>query len=95
MPKVTFEADNLTVEVPEGKPLIEVCQENNASLPFFSCEDGSCGTCLCPIEPIENLDPNPAEGAEKKLLEVYCAKDNERLACQVKVKGDITVKSPY
>ncbi len=95
MPKVTFKKDNLTIEVPEGKPLIEVCQENNVSEPFFSCEDGSCGTCLVPFDKPENLEPNPPEEKEAERLKICCAKPNERLTCQVKVKGDIEIEPIY
>ncbi|MDP4012485.1 MAG: 2Fe-2S iron-sulfur cluster-binding protein [Candidatus Nanoarchaeia archaeon] len=95
MPKVTFKEDNKTVDVPVGTSLIEVCNKNDVSYPFFSCEDGTCGTCLCPVDKPENLDPNPPGEKEKERLSICCAKPNERLACQVKVKGDVVISSPY
>ena len=93
MPKVTFKKDNVTIEVPEGKSLMEACKENNITEPFFSCEDGSCGTCLVGFDKPENLIPPDEKEAER--LAVFYAKPNERLACQVKIKGDITVEPMY
>lgn len=91
MLKVHFKKDNIAVEVPEGKPLIEICNENKISEPYFLCKDGTCGTCLCPIDKPENLAPNPPDEKETERLKIFFAKPNERLACQVKVKGDIMV----
>lgn len=95
MPKVFFTQDNKEVEVPVGKPLIEICNENNISTPFFSCQDGTCGTCLVPIDKPENLDPHPPTDKEAERLKICCAKPNERLACQVKIKADVKILPPY
>lgn len=95
MPKVNFQQDGKVVEVPEGKPLLAICNENNISVPFFSCQDGTCGTCLCPFDKPENLDPNPPTEKELERLKICCAKPNERLACLVKIKGDVTILPPY
>lgn len=92
MPKVIFKKDNLVVEVPEGKRLLEVCMENNTTEPQFSCENGICGTCLSSFDKVENLEPKTPTGNEAERLRTFFAKPNERLACQVKVKGDIVIK---
>lgn len=91
MPKVTFKQDNKIVEVPIGTPLIEVCNKNDVSYPSFSCEDGTCGTCLCPIDPSENLEPEVPTEKEMERLKIFFAKPNERLSCQIKIKGDIVI----
>lgn len=88
MPKVTFIADNKSVEAPSGELLREVCQKNDLTLPF-GCENGLCGTCLVAIKAgAENLTEKTAQ--EKETLEVLLAYDDQRLACQCKIKGDIT-----
>ena len=52
-------------------------------------------TCISPFDKPENLEPNPPTDKEKERLKICCAKPNERLACLVKVKGDITLLPPY
>src|SRR5690606_34619412 len=46
MPTVRFLSDegDLEVDVPEGGPLVDVCDEHDAPVPF-SCRSASCGTC--------------------------------------------------
>lgn len=88
MPKVKFIADDKEVEVPAGTEFREVCQENDMSLPF-GCENGICGTCLVSIkEGAEHLSEKTEQ--EKETLEVLLAYEDQRLACQCKVQGDVT-----
>ena len=88
MPKVKFVEDNIEAEAPEGTELREVCQSNDMSLPF-GCENGICGTCLVSIkEGKENLTEKTPQEAET--LEVLLAYEDQRLACQCKVQGDVT-----
>ncbi|EKD42913.1 MAG: hypothetical protein ACD_72C00534G0002 [uncultured bacterium] len=87
MSKVTFLADNKTVEATDGELLRETCQKNNLTLPF-GCENGLCGTCLVAIKAgAENLTEKTNQ--EKETLDVLLAYDDQRLACQCKIKGDI------
>ena len=88
MPEVKFIADNKEVEVVDGSELREACQENDMSLPF-GCENGICGTCLVSIkEGDENLTAKTDQ--EVETLEVLLAYDDQRLACQCQVNGDVT-----
>lgn len=91
MPKVTFVDEDLEVEVETGSNLKEVAQAEGAEIPF-GCEQGVCGTCLVEIvEGEENLaDP---DDQEKETLQAMGAEDNQRLACQCIIEGDIKVKS--
>ncbi|MFH0713773.1 MAG: 2Fe-2S iron-sulfur cluster-binding protein [Candidatus Micrarchaeota archaeon] len=85
MPKLTIKPDNSTIEVPKGKNLREVCEENNLSI-TFSCKEGNCGTCLSQItKGLENLTPKTE--TEKKTLAGIPFKNNYRLICQCKMKG--------
>ena len=58
----------------------------------FACEDGVCGTCLIHVtEGAENL--SEMDEREKQTLEMMGMDDGEhRLACQCKVKGDVTIE---
>lgn len=87
MPKVTFIADDKSAEAQDGELLREVCQKNDFTLPF-GCENGLCGTCLITVkEGKDNLTEKTAQ--EKETLEVLLAYEDQRLACQCHVKGDV------
>lgn len=90
MPKLTLIPEKQTIDIQEGTPLLEAVSNIPASIPY-GCRRGSCGTCRVEImEGAENL--NPQTDAEKSFF-LQCAHvaDNERLACQVTVHGDVTV----
>ncbi len=88
MPKITFLADKRTVEATAGEQLREVCQRNDFTLPF-GCENGLCGTCLISVKTdAANLTPKTEQ--EKETLGVLKAYEDQRLACQCRVQGDVT-----
>ncbi len=88
MPKVKFLTDDIEVEVEAGKSLKDICQENDMSVPF-GCENGLCGTCLVTIkEGVENV--SDLTDIEKETLETLGGYENQRLACQCMVNGDVT-----
>ncbi len=88
MPKITFIADNKSADANDGELLREACQRNDFTLPF-GCENGLCGTCLVAIKSgAQNLSEKTDQ--EKDTLEVLMAYEDQRLACQCHVKGDVT-----
>jgi len=93
MAKVTFKSDGKTVEVPDNTPLVQVAEDNGASI-AFSCKAGVCVSCLCNINKgMENLSAQTDN--EKATLEGFGAKPNQRLACQATVvKGEVEVENP-
>ena len=92
MPKVTFLADHLTIEVPVGTTVQSAVEMAKANLPF-GCRLGSCGTCRCIVtEGSENV--NSLTEAENELFESLTSVGrNERLACQLTILGDVTIQS--
>lgn len=92
MPKVTFVTDNITVDVKKGSKIPDIVDQCGASLPF-GCRMGSCGTCRVIIEQgIENLNQRTQE--EEDLFENFTSvRDDERLGCQLIVKGDVWIRS--
>ncbi len=93
MPRVYFLDDDLTVEIEKGQGLMKACGEEGTSI-AFSCRRGQCGTCRTDIvSGAENL--SPPEPQELLTLQAIEAKPGQRLACQCKVLGDVTVKSPW
>jgi ferredoxin len=90
MPKVKITTDNLNLDVPNNYPLIDMCEDHDTSI-LFGCRDGACGACIIRVKKgSENL--SPMEDNEKDFLETMAAEEDERLACQCKVKGDIEIE---
>lgn len=89
--KVDFrDAGFAPVHLAHGANLSEHLDVGNSPL-LFGCRTGICGTCLVQLE--GNVSP-PSED-EQELLDVLAPGDtNARLACQVSVIADISVR-PY
>ncbi len=86
MAKMIFEDTGEEIELEDGSPIAEQCEE--AGVPF-ACTEGVCGTCVIEVtEGMENLSEfNEAEADFLGEL------DNERLACQCKIKsGSVKIK---
>ncbi len=91
MAKIVFETKKgpvLTVLLPDGGSLADVCDEKNAPIPF-SCRSASCGTCCIEVLEGEAQLLSPAD----EELDVLDALDRKapgyRLSCQAIVKdGD-------
>ena len=92
MPKITFEKERVQVLVPMHANLREVAVANN--IPIYTgfhkvvnCKgNGRCGTCRVEIQ-----GPTKPRNAveEAKLKDA----PNLRLACQIDIQGDLTVKT--
>lgn len=81
MAEIKFTHNGESVSVPDNSPLAEICEE--AGVPF-ACTEGVCGTCVIEVkEGKENLTP-PTQEEEDFLGE---GTEDERLACQCKIKG--------
>lgn len=88
--KVTFEDINETVVVPAGTSLEDISEQTETGI-VYGCRQCSCGTCMTEvIEGMENLEP--ASVLEIDVLEFHGASASTRLACQAKVKGDVTLR---
>lgn len=90
MPKVEITTDNKTIDVRDGYPLIDMCDEHETSI-LFGCRDGACGACMIRvIDGAENL--STMEDHERDFLETMAAEADERLACQCRVSGDVKIE---
>ncbi|NDE17161.1 (2Fe-2S)-binding protein [bacterium] len=90
MPKVTITTDKKTIDVVDGYALIDMCEDHDTSI-LFGCRDGACGACMVKvISGAEHL--SPMQDNEKDFLETMAARPDERLACQCKVYGDVTLE---
>ena len=80
MAKLILDHNKEEIELPDGSPITEACEE--AGVPF-ACTEGVCGTCVIEIkEGKENLS-DPTTEEEDFLGE---GTRDERLACQCKIK---------
>ena len=90
MPKVTITTDKKTIDVPQGYAMIDMCEDHDTSI-LFGCRDGACGACM--VRVLDGADHlSPMKDDEKDFLETMAAEPNERLACQCKVFGDVTLE---
>lgn len=90
MPKLTIKTDKKTLDVPQNAAIIDICENDETSI-LFGCRDGACGACL--IRVLENpTHLSPMDEQERDFLETMAARPDERLACQCKVLGDVTVE---
>ena len=86
MAKLTFLNTNEDLDLPDGSEIKEACQERGVP---FACSEGLCGSCI--IEVIEGMDnlTEPTQAEKDFLGEI----ENERLACQCKIKkGNVKIK---
>ncbi len=88
MPTIFFEGnlfgEERTVEVPEGGPLVDICDETLAPVPF-SYRSATCGTCRIEVlQGVELFEPRGPE--EEELLDILGDPASVRLACQAKLK---------
>jgi ferredoxin len=90
MPILTVKTDKKNITVENGASIIDVCETEETSI-LFGCRDGACGACMIRVvEHPENL--SQMEEHERDFLETMAAREDERLACQCKVLGDVTVE---
>ena len=87
--KVTINGEK-EIEVNSGASLLSTLSENGIFLPSACGGKGSCGQCKCQVPEGggEILDSEKGHFTRKQI------KDNWRLGCQCKVKGDISIKVP-
>jgi ferredoxin-NADP reductase len=80
--KVRLERSGIGFDIPEGKSILEVLEENGIEHPF-SCREGLCGTCLtkvCSGEP-DHRDYvlSDEERASGKLMTICCSRSKSPL----------------
>lgn len=78
------------IDTQSGSNLLNVFSENKIFLPSACGGQGNCGMCHCQVvEGGGEILPTEVGFFNRKQI-----KDNYRLACQVKVKGDMQVEIP-
>ena len=87
--KLTINGDK-TLEVEQGSSVLSTLSANGVYLSSACGGKGSCGQCKCQITEGggEILDSEKPHFTRKQI------KENYRLGCQAKVKGDLSIKVP-
>lgn len=90
MPKLTYLDNGHEYEVPAGTSFLRFSQENGEH--DFGCTVGSCGTCRLVIESGAG-NVNPQNDEERETVEMCTDVAGARLGCQLKIQGDVSVRS--
>lgn len=87
---VTVKVNDKSFEVAQGASLLSTLGEAGVHLPSACGGKGSCGQCKCQVPEGggETLDVEKGHFTRKEI------KENYRLGCQVKVKGNMSVQVP-
>lgn len=86
MGKLIFDHNEEEIELEDGAPIAEACEE--AGVPF-ACTEGVCGTCVIEIKAGKENLSDPTREEEDFLGEGTL---DERLACQCKLKkGNVRI----
>jgi ferredoxin len=79
-----------TLDVRTGLGLQAICKQHQTPVEF-DCREADCGVCIFRVrENIGHLSPKTK--AESDFLKAMHASDSERLACQVRVFGDVSIE---
>lgn len=90
--EVRFLGQDLVVQAPAGTNLADIIEASGADVPL-GCRTGSCG--ICRIRVAKGLEYcSSAEAEERDFLASIGAPSDQRLACQVRVMGNMDVASP-
>ncbi|HCU25454.1 MAG TPA: hypothetical protein DF383_10595 [Deltaproteobacteria bacterium] len=98
MALVFFEREGKTISCNSGMNLRKLALANGISVyrginKVFNCRGhGLCGTCLVEVQAHQEIDLNPRTAMEEKQLKNY-TNPRVRLSCQVRVHGNIRVKT--
>ncbi len=94
LPNPNYCPEGASFEAETGQKLVNILEVNGISLQNKCQHRGVCGSCLVNI--IDGHDGlNEPEDEELDQLEFNPkAKDSSRLACQVKILGNVTLEIP-
>ncbi len=95
MPKVTIQPLNQTIEAEAGASIMEAAWNHGLYWPTTCGGQGICTSCACSVEAgAENLEPmgrSELKTLREELSEATVRTRRLRLACQARVRGDVTV----
>ncbi len=76
------------VEAQNGETILKIALDHNIPMEHACGGNGFCTTCMCQVEQgMENLSPRNENEENMGVID-----DPNRLSCQSRVEGDVTVK---
>ena len=94
MPKITLPKKKLTIEAQQNSTLMRTLLAKDIPVASSCGGEGICGKCrLVVVEGEHNL--SPIRDREREVLAVQKASANERLGCQARIVGDVTLDASY
>lgn len=91
MPRVTFIDQTgkvTTVEAEHGASILQIALDHQVPMETACGGNGFCTTCLCSVqEGMDHLSPRSDREESMGIVD-----DPQRLGCQARVEGDVTVK---
>lgn len=95
MPKINFAKNNRpSIDCAYGESLMKVLQRNDIPVASSCGGEGVCAKCRVKlVSGASNL--SGAEELEKRILSKTFGNDEDRLSCQARVIGDITIDTGY
>jgi 2Fe-2S ferredoxin len=94
MPLIQFRKNRAPIDVPSDTNLMEALVANGLPVASSCGGDGVCAKCR--VEVVTGRENLSMEGdREKSLRERQEIPSNERLSCQVRVLGDVTIDTSY
>lgn len=85
--EVEFVDENVTVEVPAGRPILEVAEEQGLELPY-QCRMGVCGVCSA-----LRLDDGEVDQTEAMFLSDSEKEEGYVLTCVARAVSDLELES--
>jgi 2Fe-2S ferredoxin len=93
MPKLTIKEVQKTLEVDENTSILMAAYTQGIFWGMVCGGNAACGTCVVHVESgAEHLEPR--NKVEAMLARFLMLKDDQRLGCQTKVRGDLVVSVP-
>ena len=94
MPKVRFVPLNKEVEIKNGETLFKAARVNG--IPIGSSCRGDCVCGWCKVEIVAGMENlSEPEDCEKKLMKTGNYGKSERVACNARVFGDVSITTGY
>ena len=94
MPTVTFLPMGLSVEVKEGKTILQAAVDNHIDLPHACGGNCSCTTCHVIVRQGEENLSEIEEEEDNRLDMAAGLTIHSRLGCQARICGDVIVEVP-
>ena len=94
MPTVTFLPMGLSVEVKEGKTILQAAVDNHIDLPHACGGNCSCTTCHVIVRQGEENLSEIEEEEDNRLDMAAGLTIHSRLGCQPRICGDVIVEVP-